>query len=129
MRVPLPTFLILFMALPSVLPAQHTNPRQALTGTQQLGQRLFNRECAVCHAPPLITSNAYAPVLYEDVIEGQEEPTREIIRKGLPNLMPGFRIGLKPAEIDAIVDYLKTVPKPSPKSQAGQAGENEKRAD
>jgi hypothetical protein len=33
--------------------------------------------------------------------------------------MPGFKYGLKPAEIDAIVEYLKTVPKPAKTVQAG----------
>jgi hypothetical protein len=29
--------------------------------------------------------------------------------------MPGFRYGVKASEIGAIVEYLKTVPKPAPR--------------
>jgi mono/diheme cytochrome c family protein len=35
--------------------------------------------------------------------------------------MPGFKLGLQPAEIDAIVEYLKTLSKP-PKSNAPRNG-------
>jgi len=107
-----------------VLSAQQTIPQTA--STEQLGRRLFHRECAVCHAPPLITSKTYAAVLYKGIIDGQEEAARGIIRKGLPAQMPGFEYGLKPAEIDAIIEYLKTVPKPS---VSAQTGESDKRAD
>jgi mono/diheme cytochrome c family protein len=37
---------------------------------------------------------------------------REVISNGTPR-MPGFKIHFQPAEIDAIVAYLKTVPSPS----------------
>jgi mono/diheme cytochrome c family protein len=35
-----------------------------------------------------------------------------MIRSGSTK-MPGFKLGLQPSEIDAIVEYLKTVPKPA----------------
>jgi mono/diheme cytochrome c family protein len=126
MRLRILACLLVLITCPLVLSAQQTILQTALTDTQQLGRRLYHRGCAVCHGPPLITSNAYAPVLYRGVIEGQEDATREIISKGLPAVMPGFRYGLKSTEIDAIVDYLKTVPKPSPSTQKG---ESDKRAD
>ena len=115
----------LLTLLPAVGAGQAT-PANSLTDTQKLGQRLFYRECAVCHAPPLITSKTYAAVLYKGFIEGQEEAARGIIKKGLPAQMPGFEYGLKPAEIDAIIEYLKTVPKPP---LSTQTGESDKRAD
>jgi mono/diheme cytochrome c family protein len=129
MRLRAIALLVALTALPLALPAEQAAPTSPLTETQKSGQRLYNRECAVCHAPPLINSKAYAPILYKDLIEGQEDATRRIIINGLPNLMPGFEYGLKPSEIDAIVEYMKTVPKPSPSDQKGQAGENEKRTD
>jgi mono/diheme cytochrome c family protein len=47
---------------------------------------------------------------------------RDYIRNGSKR-MPGFKYGLEPSEIDAIVEYLKTVPKPAPKTPAVR-GEN-----
>jgi mono/diheme cytochrome c family protein len=129
MKLPAIALLVALTTLPLALPAEQAAPASPLTETQKLGQRLYNRECAVCHAQPLLTSKAYAPLLYKDVIEGQEEATRAIIRNGLPALMPGFEYGLKPSEIDAIVEYMKTVPKPLPSNQTGQAGENGRRTD
>ena len=126
MKLRIVASLIVLAGLPLALLAGQAAPANSLTDSQKLGQRLFYRQCAVCHAPPLINSKAYAPVLYKDVIEGQEEATRQITRKGLSGLMPGFEYGLKPAEVDAIIEYLKTVPKPS---LSTQTGESDKRAD
>ena len=116
--------LLLLAIFPVVVSAQQT--RNPLTDAQRSGQRLYNRECAVCHAPPLITAKPYASALYKDVVEGKEQAVRQTIRKGLPGLMPGFEYGLKASEIDAIVEYLKTVPKPAP---SAATGESDKRAD
>jgi mono/diheme cytochrome c family protein len=47
---------------------------------------------------------------------------REYIRNGSKK-MPGFKYGLEPSEIDAIVEYLKTVPKAAPRNtQTGAPG-------
>ena len=53
----------------------------------------------------------YGPALYKDLVNGNEDAIKEMIRTGTTK-MPGFKFGLEPAEIDAIVEYLKTVPKP-----------------
>jgi mono/diheme cytochrome c family protein len=40
---------------------------------------------------------------------GQEDVMREVIANGTPR-MPAFKYHFEPAQIDAIVHYLKTVP-------------------
>ena len=90
----------------------------ALDDQQLLGMRLFNQSCRVCHIKPQLTSPQYAPVLSKDSLGGQADVMREVIGNGTPR-MPGFRFHFEPAQIDAIVAYLKTVP--APQSQAKSA--------
>jgi mono/diheme cytochrome c family protein len=57
----------------------------------------------------------YGITLNKELVDGNEDMIRDYIRNG-SRRMPGFKYGLEPAEIDAIVEYLKTVPKPAPKN-------------
>jgi mono/diheme cytochrome c family protein len=82
-----------------------------LDETQRLGQRLFNQSCRVCHAKPQLTSVQFWPVLSRDSLGGNDRALREVIGNGTPR-MPGFKHHFGPAELDAIVAYLKTVPSP-----------------
>ena len=98
--------LVLLSALaPSFALAQDA----ALNETQLLGQRLFNQSCRVCHTKPQVTSAVYGPVLSKDSLGGQADVMREVIANGTPR-MPGFKYNFAPAQIDAIVQYLKTIP-------------------
>ena len=47
-------------------------------------------------------------------MNGNEKVMRNDIARG-SGKMSGFRYGLNPSEIYAIVQYLKTVPKPAPR--------------
>lgn len=87
-----------------------------LNDTQILGMRLFNQSCRVCHAKPQMTSPLYGPALSRDSVGGQEGVMREVIANGTPR-MPGFKYHFEPAQIDAIVAYLKTLP-PAPAEPA-----------
>jgi mono/diheme cytochrome c family protein len=80
-----------------------------LSPHQLEGMRLFNQSCRVCHTKPQMTSPQYAPVLTRASLQGNEEAMKAVIANGTPR-MPGFRYHFKPAEIDAIVAYLKTRP-------------------
>ncbi|MFL6797313.1 MAG: c-type cytochrome [Xanthobacteraceae bacterium] len=101
------TFLALSMtparAQPTVVPA--------LGEKEQLGMRLFNQSCRVCHTKPQITSPLYGPELSQSSGGGQETVLRDVISNGTPR-MPGFKYQFQPAEIDAIVAYIKTIPTP-----------------
>lgn len=84
-----------------------------VSGDQELlGMRLFNQSCRVCHTKPQVTSPQYAPVLSRETLGGDAGTMREVISNGTPR-MPGFKYTFKPAEIDAIVAYIKTIPAPA----------------
>jgi mono/diheme cytochrome c family protein len=95
------------------VPAQSGSGRQAeTTDTATSGRRLFQQHCGVCHTQPTLVNPMYGPSLYRDVVNGREQAVNDYIAKG-SSKMPGFRFGLRPSEISAIVEYLKTVPKPA----------------
>jgi mono/diheme cytochrome c family protein len=85
---------------------------QTLTDQQQLGQRLVTQSCGVCHAKPQINAQQFGPVLSKNAAGGSAEIMRETIMNGTPR-MPGFKYLFEPAQIDAIVAYLQTVPAPT----------------
>ena len=104
------------------LPPQGAPAQQAsgapLNDQQLVGMRLFNQSCRVCHAKPQMTSPLYGPELSQNSAGGQEAVMREVISNGTPR-MPGFKYHFEPAQIEAIVAYLKTIPTPpAPASQA-----------
>jgi mono/diheme cytochrome c family protein len=86
-----------------------------------LGMRLFNQSCRVCHTKPQLLSPQYAPVLSMSTLGGKADLMREVISNGTPR-MPGFKYHFKPAEIDAIVAYIKTIPAPSDAPPPAKAG-------
>jgi mono/diheme cytochrome c family protein len=121
MRRSAPVFLFLLLAFPPVVPGQQssTNAPAALNETQILGRRVYQQRCAVCHTEPTLGAKRYGPALSKELVDGYEDAIREFIRNGSPNRMPGFKYGLEPSEINAIIEYLKTVPKPVARKGAG----------
>jgi mono/diheme cytochrome c family protein len=113
--------LFLLVVFPPVVPGQQssTNAPAALNETQILGRRIFQQRCAVCHTEPTPGAKRYGPALSKELVDGYEDAIREFIRNGSPNRMPGFKYGLEPPEINAIIEYLKTVPKPVIRKGAG----------
>jgi mono/diheme cytochrome c family protein len=111
--------LLLFPLLlfPLMLRAQNGNstPASANDGVSS-GRRLFQQHCSVCHTQPTLTNPMYGPSLYRDTVNGREDAVRDFIDKG-SNKMPGFRYGLKASDINAIIEYLKTLPKPAQRGQ------------
>jgi mono/diheme cytochrome c family protein len=101
--------------------AQHSGSGSTLTDTQKEGRRIFQQRCAVCHTLPTVVSKRYGPALYKELVEDNEDNIRDVIMDGREGLMPGFKYGLTRAEIDSIVEYLKTVNRPvRPKSNPNQ---------
>jgi mono/diheme cytochrome c family protein len=118
---PVSTLLLLFVVLATLQSA-------AAQDQQSLGMRLFNQSCRVCHTKPQLTSPQYGPVLSKDTLGGKANLMRDVIGNGTPR-MPGFKYHFQPAEIDAIVAYIQTIPAPSqPPPSAGKAG-NSREAD
>ena len=103
---------VLLLALaPQETSAEQATGAQTLDDRQVLGMRLFNQSCRVCHTKPQLTSPLYGPELSQNSAGGQEAVIREVISNGTPR-MPGFKYHFEPAQIEAIVAYLKTVPTP-----------------
>src|SRR5258708_22548748 len=83
----------------------------SLNDQQLLGMRLFNQSCRVCHTKPQMTSPLYGPELSQNSLCEQEAVMRQVISNGTPR-MPGFKYHFEPAQIEAIIPYLKTIPTP-----------------
>jgi mono/diheme cytochrome c family protein len=83
-----------------------------LNAHQLEGMRLFNQSCRVCHTKPQLTSPQYGPVLSSVSLKGNDEAMKAFIANGTAR-MPGFRHHFLPAEIDAIVSYIRTLPEPT----------------
>jgi mono/diheme cytochrome c family protein len=104
-----------FFLPPIPLLAQKT--AAPLTDTQKEGRRIFQQRCAVCHTLPTVVSKRYGPALYKEIVEDNEDNIRDTILEGREGLMPGFEFGLTRAEVDSVVEYLKTASRPArPKS-------------
>jgi molybdate transport system substrate-binding protein len=80
-----------------------------LSDTQQHGRQVFAQSCGVCHLQPSLGVKTYGPVLNKAAAAGNDDVMRAFIVNGTDR-MPAFRHYLKPAEIDAIIAYLRTVP-------------------
>src|SRR5450755_645485 len=89
--------------------AASAQPADNLTDQQKLGRQVFAQSCGVCHLPPSLGAKTYGPPLNKDAGGGDNDVMREFVENGTPR-MPAFRYYLKPAQIDAIIAYVRTVP-------------------
>ena len=107
--------IFLLCAFSLSVPAQQDKPNSPVTlnDTQILGRRVFQQRCAVCHTESTPGARRYGPVLYKELVDGNEDTIRDFIANGSKGKMPGFKYGLEAPEINAIVEYLKTVPRPA----------------
>ena len=112
--------ILLMLAMLAATAAQPASGDQPLDDRQLLGMRLFNQSCRVCHTKPQMMSPLYGPELSQSSLGGQDTVMREVISNGTPR-MPGFKYHFEPAQIDAIVAYLKTIPTPPPPAPAAPA--------
>lgn len=106
---------LLLLAFPLAVPAQQNKSASSVTlnEAQILGRRVFLQRCAVCHTESTPGARRYGPVLYKELVEGNEDSIRDFISNGSKGKMPGFKYGLEAPEINAIVEYLKTVSRPA----------------
>jgi mono/diheme cytochrome c family protein len=88
--------------------AQSTNPH-LLPDKERLGWRLYEQSCSICHTKPNLVLGQFGPSLSRESLGGKPELVREVIANGTPR-MPGFKHHFAPAEIDAIIAYLQTLP-------------------
>jgi mono/diheme cytochrome c family protein len=81
------------------------------SATQALGRQLLAQSCAVCHLPPTLGAKTYGPPLNNGTAAGNDAAVRVVIENGSER-MPAFKYYLKPAEVDAIIAYIRTMPGP-----------------
>jgi mono/diheme cytochrome c family protein len=99
--------------------AQYAFARQAgdgLNEQQRFGRQIVAQACGVCHLPPARNARTYGPLLNKAAGGGDDAVVREYILDGTPR-MPAFKHFLRPAEVDAIIAYLKTVSAAVPASR------------
>jgi mono/diheme cytochrome c family protein len=111
----------LFLCL-LIVCAQYAFARQegdGLNEQQRLGRQVVAQACGVCHLPPARNARTYGPLLSKAAGGGDDGVVRGFILDGTSR-MPAFKYFLRPAEIDAIIAYLRTVPvqAPTPASPA-----------
>ncbi len=106
------TLLFVLAAAAPAAYAQQTN----LNETQLLGRQVFAQSCGICHLQPSLGVKTYGPLLNKAAAAGNDEVMRAFIVNGSER-MPAFKYYLKPAEIDAIIAYVRTVPVPAPDPQ------------
>jgi mono/diheme cytochrome c family protein len=100
--------LAVFCALADLSSGAVAQPAAA-DGQRLLGLRLFNQSCRVCHTKPTLLSGMYGPALSMNTLGGNADAIRTFISNGTAH-MPGFKYDFTPAQIDAIVAYIKTRP-------------------
>ena len=83
-----------------------------LTEQQLRGRQLLAQSCGVCHLPPSLNAKTYGPPLNKASANGSNDVFRTFIMEGTPR-MPGFKHYFKPADVDAIIAYVRTVPVPA----------------
>jgi len=113
---------VLLLLIPA-LPAA-----SAQDGNQLLGLRLFNQSCRVCHTKPTLLSGMFGPALSMDTLGGNAEAIHAFISNGSAR-MPGFKYDFTPAQIDAVVAYIKTIPAPTQAAPAPAKPANSPGAD
>jgi mono/diheme cytochrome c family protein len=116
---------LLFLLAASTSGAYAQQAGSPLNETQQLGRQLLAQSCGVCHLPPSLGAKTYGPPLNKAAAAGSDEVMRVFILNG-SDRMPAFKYYLKPAEVEAIIAYVRTVPVPAPAPAARGANEPKK---
>ena len=111
-----------------LIPTLPTVSAEGATQQQVTGLRLFNQSCRVCHTKPTLLSGQYGPVLSMNTLGGSADAMRAFIGNGSAR-MPGFKYDFTPAQIDAIVAYIKTIPAPAQAAPAPGKAVNSPGAD
>ncbi len=98
-------------AVSAIAAAQAPQAASALNETQLLGRQVFAQSCGVCHLQPSMGVKTYGPPLDKTAANGSDDVMRAFILNGTDR-MPAFKYYLKPAEVDAIIAYVRTLPAP-----------------
>ena len=103
--------LVLFLLWPQSQDAQDSGGGRSLSDKEKMGRKIFIQRCSVCHLGLAPKYETYAPILDQQMVASLgDTKVREKIMDGSPR-MPGWKYTFKPAEVDDIIAYLKTVEK------------------
>jgi mono/diheme cytochrome c family protein len=80
-----------------------------LTEQQLRGRQVLAQSCGVCHLQPSMGAKTYGPPLNKASANSNADILRTFILEGTPR-MPAFKHYLKTADVDAIINYVRTVP-------------------
>jgi len=109
---------VLFSLARAAEAQQASAPVVGATDLATKGRILYNQNCRLCHTPEPVRAKdprpgeSVGPSLVGVFGPPRNRPevvVRTFIMQGVPEKMPAFRYGLQPAEIDAIIAYLKTL--------------------
>ena len=98
--------------------AQQSSSSATLNDQETKGKTLYNQNCRLCHTPEMEKAKDPTPGksvgpslvgVFRPPRSRPEVVVKTFVQQGVPDKMPGFRYGLKPEEIDAIIAYLKTL--------------------
>jgi len=103
--------MFLLAACPQYAFAQQAS--DGLNDQQRLGRLILSQSCGVCHLSPALNAKTYGPPLTKAASGGDDGVMRRYILEGTPR-MPAFKYYLQPAQIDAIIAYVRTIPVPAP---------------
>ena len=107
-----PGILVVLLLL-AAAPTSAQQGADPLNEQQRQGRLMMGQSCGVCHLPPARNAKTYGPVLSKTTLGGDNALMRKVILEGTPR-MPAFKYFLQPAEVDAIIAYVRTVSTPTP---------------
>ena len=101
-----------------------------LSDDARKGRNLWLQRCAYCHdGVGTPTYNTYGPYLDAALVTKRgDNYVREKILKG-SSTMPAFQYGLKPAQANQLIAFLKTIGPDQKPTDAQKAGKADHRAD
>jgi mono/diheme cytochrome c family protein len=102
---------VLFLLIAGPHDAVAQQARDGVTDQQRRGRQMLAQSCGVCHLPPARNAGTYGPSLNKASSGGDDAKMRQYILEGTPR-MPAFKYFLEPADVDAIIAYVRTVPVP-----------------
>jgi mono/diheme cytochrome c family protein len=124
--------LLVISFAPAAVNAQQGN--SAPTPAQAQGARLFKQRCGLCHLlyivgkvdgqTAVMKGRMIGPMLTREKVMQEEAAVRQQIVNG-GERMPGFQYALTPTQISAIIEYLKTIEKPTQVAYAAGSGDDD----
>jgi mono/diheme cytochrome c family protein len=105
------SLILVFVLILCVPPLKSQESGKSLSAHAQRGEKLYFQRCSVCHLSTAPKYQTYGPPLHQEIVAARgDDALRVKITEG-SETMPGWKYTLKPADIDDIIAYLKTVSK------------------